>query len=195
MTEEINFKKVKKSKNGFLADGMFIPKEKSNRHYEALEKWIEKGGNVEEEFDLPEIQLTKCDEVETLRKIYQFENIIYQNNIFSTSPAARQDLTGIVIILNNSNLKYYWKDVDEKIYEFGFADFKELLQIILKRDSKLHYVEAQIKRQIKDKNQKLNSLENLDIKALWQEEETKYKEPKEEAPVTPTPPTSKKSLK
>ncbi len=187
MKEKINFKKVKKSKNGFLADGMFIPKEKANRHYEALEKWIDEGGNIDDEFNLEEVQLEKCNEVESLRKSYQSENVVYQNKSFSTSQMARQNLTGIVIILNGSSLKYYWKDIDEQIHEFGFNDFKAILQIILKRDSKLYYIESQIKNQI-NKNQKLNLVENLDIKKLWQEEKSKYKEPKEEIPVAPPPP-------
>jgi hypothetical protein len=185
MREKIKFKKVKKSKDGFLADGMFIPKEKANRHYEALQEWIDEGGNVEDEFDLQEIQLAKCNEVESLRKFYQFQDIDYKNTILSTSPTARQNLAGVVIILNGSNLKYYWKDVEEQIHEFGFDDFKSILQTILKRDSKLYYIESQIKNQIST-NQESHLIEKIDVKKLWQEEESKYKEPK--APVVPAPP-------
>ena len=59
MKDRINFKKVKKVQDGFLADGMFIHKINSNRHYEILKEWIEKGGLLEKELTLDKLRIQK----------------------------------------------------------------------------------------------------------------------------------------
>lgn len=55
----MNFNKVKKSGDNYIADGMFIPNEESNRHYAALQKWVKEGGNIEEEFNITDLKRQK----------------------------------------------------------------------------------------------------------------------------------------
>ena len=68
MKDRINFKKVKKVQDGFLADGMFIPQINSNRHYKILKEWIEKGGLLEEELTLDKLRIQKILNIKTVAK-------------------------------------------------------------------------------------------------------------------------------
>jgi len=117
----------------------------------------------------------KYDEIETLRKSYQFAPIIYQDLEFSTSILARQNIIGIISILkNNPELSsHYWKDNDDKECNFILSDFENLLAIISKRDSKLYYIEAQLNNEI-SKNSDPIILEEINIKESWKSFEASY---------------------
>ncbi|MFT7086999.1 MAG: hypothetical protein ACJAZX_000422 [Rickettsiales bacterium] len=65
MEENINFTQVKISGTGYQADGMFIPKERANRHYASLTKWIENGGIVESEFNVDEIKQQEIQKIKS----------------------------------------------------------------------------------------------------------------------------------
>lgn len=48
---------VKIQGNGYLVDGgVYVPKDENNRHYQEIKKFIEDGGNVEDEFTPEETQ-------------------------------------------------------------------------------------------------------------------------------------------
>ena len=117
----------------------------------------------------------KYDEIETLRKSYQFAPIIYQDLEFSTSILARQNIIGIISILkNNPELSsHYWNDNDDKECNFILSDFENLLAIISKRDSKLYYIEAQLNNEI-SKNSDPIILEEINIKESWKSFEASY---------------------
>ena len=40
MEEEITFSQVKISGKGYLANGIFVPEDEGNMHYQAIKKWI-----------------------------------------------------------------------------------------------------------------------------------------------------------
>lgn len=108
MKEKSIFKKAKKSKNGFLANGIFIPKEKSNRHYIILQKWIEDGGKVEKEFGVEELKEQKITEIknEASRRITNQYSITKQRNILISQDANSISAMNVVIqeIRKKSNI-------------------------------------------------------------------------------------------
>lgn len=90
MEETITFESVKISGGGYLADGMSIPKEDSNRHYQALKKWIDDGGVVDDEFDIDQIRNQKTLDIkgEASRRIVTEYSIVRQRNILMSQEAA-----------------------------------------------------------------------------------------------------------
>ena len=98
---------------------------------------------------LQKLKTEKYQEIEDLRKEFQFKNIIYQDNEFATSQMARQNILGAIKILENSpqGATHYWKDVDEMPYQFSLIDFNEILKLISTRDTKFYSIEAQVKNE------------------------------------------------
>lgn len=67
---------VKNSGNGFLVNGIsFVPNASSNRDFQEIQKWIEDGGVVGEEFSLTEIQSRKVEEIKAIRDAKNIEVI------------------------------------------------------------------------------------------------------------------------
>ncbi len=145
-----------------------------------------------EETKTPEILLTKIrkkkqDEVEAFRKELQFKAISYQEVEISTSQMARQNILSMIATPSSSKIKYYWRDNKRKNQNFNLNNFQEIISLISSRDTKLYYIEGEIKNLIDDIDD-IRILEELKISDLWQEEEIKYQEPKEEISVAPPPP-------
>lgn len=160
-----NFKKVKATKSGYLADGAFIPNDESNRHYQELKEWIDNGGIVEPELSTEELKTIKCQEVESFRKLQQFKPVKYKNSEFSASEMARQNILGSIVTLSNS-AKKYWRDNDNNTHNFCSKNFKELAEIISQRDTELYLTEAEIKTKI-NKSRSVKTLTSLKIDELW----------------------------
>lgn len=124
---------------------------------------------------LQKLKKGKYQEIEDFRKELQFKNILYQDDWFSASQMARQNILGAISVLINSTLgtKYYWKDIDEASYQFSLDDFNELLKLITERDTKLYFIEAGVKIETETalKSQLASS---IDIKSLWQQHEENY---------------------
>ncbi len=173
MTKNSNFKKVKTTKEGYLADGMFIPKDESNRHYQELKEWIDEGGAVESEFDLEEIKNQKIQDAENFRKNLQFKPITYKDSEFSASSTARQNIIGNILTCSASEKKY-WRDNSNNSYEFGVKNFKEIAAIISERDTLLYSIEAEVKNTI-SKSKSVKSLTSLKIEKLWLKSESAFK--------------------
>ena len=114
---------------------------------------------------------TKNNEVELLRKSYQFQPISYQGSKFSTSQMARQNITAI-LAENNLSESHYWKDINETAFDFTLDDFKSISKLISGRDTKLYYIEAQIINEIKSLD--LASIQSLNIIDSWQIHEANY---------------------
>ena len=121
---------------------------------------------------LEEIRQKQYDKAEILRKKYQFQNIIYDDIKLSASQMVRQNMLGI-IISNRSSSNHYWKDIEENYQQFTIDDFKKILKIISNRDSKLYYIEAQVKKEI-DAKLTPNSLQIFDIDSSWKDHEKSY---------------------
>ena len=160
-----NFNKVKATKSGYMADGAFIPNDESNRHYQELKEWIDKGGFVEPELNSEELKIIKFQEVESFRKLQQFKPVKYKNSEFSASEMARQNILGSIVTLSNSTKKY-WRDNDNNPHNFCSKNFKELAEIISQRDTELYLTEAEIKTKI-NKSRSVKTLTSLKIDELW----------------------------
>lgn len=126
-----------------------------------------------EEIELPkelleELRQKKYGEAELLRKQLQFVPITYQNASFSASLMARQNMIGVVAILSNSADKsnHYWRDENDKAYEFALGDFSNMLKIISARDTELYSTETQIRELVRNETN-LSALENLKVSDLW----------------------------
>lgn len=142
--------------------------------------------NLPEQFeqaDLPEeflqkIKQEKYQEIEVLRKNLQFKNIIYQNTEYSASQMARQNIVGIITTSGNSSDKYYWKDVKGNAHQLSINDFKEILQIISSRDSKIYELEESARNTL-NIIVKSNPLDSIGVFELWEKCEKRHKLTKE----------------
>ena len=140
-----------------------------------------------EEASLPEDFLEekrqeKYAKIEDLRKDLQFQNISYQDGEFSASQMARQNMIGIIMLEivatgNTQSETYYWQDNKEKPYQFNRDDFKNITNEISLRDSKLYFIEAEIRSIIKNETD-IDSLESFDVASTWNVWEEKYKKSK-----------------
>lgn len=125
----------------------------------------------EDDILLNDAKNTKNNEVELLRKSYQFQPISYQGSEFSTSQMARQNITAI-LVENSFSENHYWKDINETAFDFTLDDFKAISKLISGRDTKLYYIEAQIINEIKSLD--LASIQSLNIIDSWQIHEANY---------------------
>lgn len=125
----------------------------------------------EDDILLNDAKNTKNNEVEILRKSYQFQPISYQGSEFSTSQMARQNITAI-LAENTLSGSHYWKDINETAFDFTLDDFKAISKLISGRDTKLYYIEAQIINEIKSLD--LASIQSLNIIDSWQIHEANY---------------------
>lgn len=131
-----------------------------------------------EEAELPENFLKEIRQeqykiAEALRKDYQFKTIIYSDIELSASQMARQNILGIILSQDGLENDLYWKDVKENPQTFTINDFKEILKIISNRDTKLYYIEAQVKKEI-DLKLSSSSLWPFDLNSSWQNYEEAY---------------------
>ena len=108
MEEEITFSQVKISGKGYLADGIFVPEDEGNRHYQAIKKWIENGGIVAEEFTIDEIRDKKISQIksEAGSRIVSVYNDVKQRNILMSQDTSQINDMNIFIqtIRDQSNL-------------------------------------------------------------------------------------------
>ena len=108
MEEEITFSQVKISGKGYLADGIFVPEDEGNRHYQAIKKWIENGGIVADEFTIDEIRGKKTSQIknEAGSRISSVYSDIKQRNILMSQDASQINEMNIFIenIRDKSNL-------------------------------------------------------------------------------------------
>ena len=108
MEEKITFSQVKISGKGYLADGIFVPKDEGNRHYQAIKKWIENGEIVADEFTIDEIRDKKTSQIksEAGSRINSVYSDIKQRNILMSQDASQIDEMNIFIqnIRDKSNL-------------------------------------------------------------------------------------------
>lgn len=131
-----------------------------------------------EEAELPEnflqeIRQEQYEQAESLRKHQQSQNIIYNEIELSASKTARQNINSIISINDELELNHYWKDVNENPQTFTINDFKEILKIISNRDSKLYYIEAQVRKDIDLKLSK-TSIQEFNLNDSWQYHEEGY---------------------
>lgn len=126
---------------------------------------------LEDDILLNEAKTAKNNEVETLRKSYQFKSISYEGSEFSASQMARQNITAILAESDLSGT-HYWKDINETAFDFSLDDFKAISKLISQRDSKLYYIEAQIINEIEALD--LASIQSLNLADSWQEHEENY---------------------
>jgi hypothetical protein len=108
MEEEITFSQVKILGKGYLADGIFVPEDEGNRHYQAIKKWIENGGIVADEFTIDEIRDKKISQIksEAGSRIVSAYSDIKQRNILMSQDASQINDMNIFIqnIKDQSNL-------------------------------------------------------------------------------------------
>lgn len=108
MEEEITFSQVKISGKGYLANGIFVPEDEGNRHYQAIKKWIENGGIVADEFTIDEIRDKKTSQIksEAGSRISSVYSDIKQRNILMLQDASQINDMNIFIqkIRDKSNL-------------------------------------------------------------------------------------------
>ena len=108
MEEEITFSQVRISGKGYLADGIFVPEDEGNRHYQAIKKWIENGEIVADEFTIDEIRDKKTSQIksEAGSRINSVYSDIKQRNILMSQDASQIDEMNIFIqnIRDKSNL-------------------------------------------------------------------------------------------
>lgn len=108
MEEEITFSQVRISGKGYLADGIFVPEDEGNRHYQAIKKWIENGGIVADEFTIDEIRDKKTSQIknEAGSRINSIYSDIKQRNILMSQDASQINDMNIFIqnIRDKSNL-------------------------------------------------------------------------------------------
>ena len=82
-------------------------------------------------------------------------------------------MLGIILSQDGLESDLYWKDVKENPQTFTVNDFKEILKIISNRDTKLYYIEAQVKKEI-DLKLSSSSLRPFDLNSSWQNHEEAY---------------------
>jgi hypothetical protein len=122
---------------------------------------------------LKEIRQEQYKMAETLRKDHQFKNMIYNDIELSASQMARQNMLGIILAQDGSATDLYWKDIQENSQTFAINDFKEILKIISNRDTKLYYIEAQVKKEV-DLKLSSSSLQPFNLNSSWQNHEEVY---------------------
>ena len=108
MEEEITFSQVKISGKGYLADGIFVPEDEGNRHYQAIKKWIENGGIVTDEFTIDEIRDKKNSQIksEAESRIVSVYSDVKQRNILMSQDISQINEMSVFIksIRDQSNL-------------------------------------------------------------------------------------------
>lgn len=108
MEEEITFSQVKISGKGYLANGIFVPEDEGNRHYQAIKKWIENGGIVADEFTIDEIRDKKISQIksEAGSRIVSVYSDVKQRNILMSQDTSQINDMNIFIqtIRDQSNL-------------------------------------------------------------------------------------------
>lgn len=122
---------------------------------------------------LKKIRQNQYEQAKIFRKDQQFKNIIYNDIELSASKMARQNMALIVAVASDIKTKHYWQDIQKDPQEFTGEDFKEILKIISNRDSKLYYIEAQVKKDI-DAKFSPSSLQPFDLSQSWQNHEEAY---------------------
>lgn len=163
-----------------LAEIKFL-KEIDGFNYLSIRKNDDEFIDLPEEFEeaelpedfLQEIRQEQYKKAEALRKDKQFQNIIYNEIELSASKTARQNINSIISINDDLELNYYWKDISENPQTFTINDFKEILKIISNRDSKLYYIEAQVRKDIDLKLSK-TSIQEFNLDDSWQYHEEGY---------------------
>lgn len=130
----------------------------------------------EPEANLEQLKSQKLSEAENYRKFLQFQPITYQKAKFSTSEMARQNVATNILILSSSEKKY-WRDSSDVSHEFSAKNFKEIATLISERDSKLYFIEAEVRTAINQA--KIGALKSLKIPALWSKSERNYRQSKE----------------
>ena len=108
MEEEITFSQVKISWKGYLSNGIFVPEDECNRHYQAIKKWIENGGIVADEFTIDEIRDKKIYQIksEAGSRIVSVYSDVKQRNILMSQDTSQINYMNIFIqkIKDQSNL-------------------------------------------------------------------------------------------
>ena len=163
-----------------LAEIRFL-KEIDGFNYLSIKQNDDEFINLPEEFEeaeLPEIFLKEIRQeqyemAEALRKDYKFKAIIYNDIELSASQMARQNMLGIILPQDGLENDLYWKDIKENPQTFAINDLKEILKIISNRDTKLYYIEAQVKKEI-DLKLSSSSLQTFDLNSSWQNHEEAY---------------------
>ena len=104
----MNFKKVIKIKNGFLADGMFVPESNFNRHYCFLKEWINENKFLDCYQDLEFMRAKKISSIkrEAKNKIATKYPAFKQTNILMSQDTSQINDMNIFIqkIKDQSNL-------------------------------------------------------------------------------------------
>jgi hypothetical protein len=77
-----------------------------------------------------------------------------------------------LITLTGVNDQQKWIDVSDKSHDMNLNNLKEILRLIITRDSKLYQIENQIISSLEELN--LRQLESLDVVKIWNEKEVKY---------------------
>ena len=73
MKEKITFSQVKISGKGYLADGIFVPEDDSNKDYKEILEWIAEGNTPDPEFTEAEIlQNAKDNLAQPVQLLRQF---------------------------------------------------------------------------------------------------------------------------
>ena len=88
MEEEITFSQVKISGKGYLADGIFVPEDDSNKDYKEILEWIAEGNTPDPEFTEAEIlQNAKDGKIKELEIFHESDSarILTINNTFQVS--------------------------------------------------------------------------------------------------------------
>jgi len=127
----------------------------------------------EPEANLEQLKSQKLSEAENYRKFLQFQPIVYQKAQFSTSEMARQNIATNIVILSQSEKKY-WRDNNDAAHEFSAKNFKEIATLISERDSKLYLIETEVKNAINQA--KISNLKSLKISTLWSKSERVYRQ-------------------
>ena len=88
MEEKITFSQVKISGKGYLADGIFVPEDDSNKDYKEILEWIAEGNTPDPEFTEAEIlQNAKDGKIKELEIFHESDSarILTINNTFQVS--------------------------------------------------------------------------------------------------------------
>jgi len=88
MKEKITFSQVKISGKGYLADGIFVPEDDSNKDYKEILEWIAEGNTPDPEFTEAEIlQNAKDGKIKELEIFHESDSarILTINNTFQVS--------------------------------------------------------------------------------------------------------------
>ena len=130
------------------------------------------GQNFNNPLSLEEIKKQKYQQIEFLRKYKQFLPISYKNSEFSTSQLARQNMLGIIAWLDKQpfSTKHFWRDIEDKSFNFSLKDFKNIMSAIIKRDTEFYYIEGKIRNNLNSYS-KVEDLIEFEPNNLWSEYE------------------------